>query len=670
MPDSLQRGWFAPIDPSYTTSQDYVSALEPICWDGQESLFELIIKQSSDVICLHSADGHYEFISDAVTNMLGYTAQELSGQALFAFMHPEDAERLRQTDLAQLIDHKKAVKSRYRVLHKKGYYLWVESQYRPITNTQGQIVKIFSVTVDISTMRHIEGLMIEMQRMANIGGWEYDVSTKSMRWTEQMFKIFELPVDFSLQALTTLVNHFDHNNRSVLRKVLVACIADKQPYDVELKITTAKQRSIWVRAMGKPVIQNNQVIKVTGCIQDIQSIKETERRLEEALEEAHTATEAKARFVSVMSHEIRTPLNAVTGMAHLLMQEGPRADQMEYLRSLHFSAENLLGLVNNILDFSKLEAGKVNIEHIGFNLFALANSIKESLQVKAQEKDLRFNVFCDPRVPDVVMGDPVRLSQILTNLLNNAIKFTSTGSVTLDIKYEGEYEYGVALKFEVIDTGIGIPAEKHEVIFDDFQQASNTTTRQFGGTGLGLAITRRLLLLLDSDIALESAVDQGSKFYFVLHMPEAEATTYNDNEAAYFNGMEAEKLAGTTVLLVEDNDMNVLVATRFLQKWGIVPDVAYNGKEALDKIQAKDYDLVLMDLQMPEMDGIQATKAIRKLRGERFQKMPIVALTASANRDTRQEVLNYGMNDFIAKPFHPQALYASIARLALSGTKA
>lgn len=396
-----------------------------------------------------------------------------------------------------------------------------------------------------------------------------------------------------------------------------------------------------------------------AIIRDISIRKEFEHALVSAKEYAEEASAAKANFLSTMSHEIRTPMNAVIGLTNLLLQQYPREDQLENLQILKFSGENLLVLINDILDFNKIEAGKLDIESIEFNLFDVVKSVQKALNIKAKEKGIYLNLEMSANLPEQMKGDPVRLAQILNNLMGNAIKFTETGSVTLIVRIESQTETEIFLDFQVNDTGIGIPADKLDSIFESFNQSDSSITRKYGGTGLGLAITRRLLELQNSNITVESTVGKGSQFSFLLRF---EKSTQVLRPKAQPADISRKTLVGHRILLVEDNKINQIVAAKFLSNWGLVVEIADNGKIAVEMILKNEYDLVLMDLQMPEMDGYQATKVIREFEHERFQHLPIIALTASAMQPIQAQVKAVGMNDFISKPFQPDDLFTKLRR--------
>ncbi len=381
-------------------------------------------------------------------------------------------------------------------------------------------------------------------------------------------------------------------------------------------------------------------------------------RLMRDKEMAEHQAEIKTKFLSTMSHEIRTPMNGVIGLSNILLTENPREDQVQNLRTLKFSADLLLALINDILDYSKLEAGKISFEKIDFNLHHLVKNIISSLQITDKAQGLELIANIEDNVPKFVVGDPVRLSQILTNLVGNAIKFTKEGHVKVTLKLGNNSNN---IRFEIEDTGIGISKEKYNDIFQSFSQADTATTRKYGGTGLGLSITKKLLELQGSRIHVESEVNKGSVFFFNLNLPTGKENKQDTetNEEAFNPNVNFD---GAPILLVEDNRINVMVAKKFLTKWGLKVDVAENGQVAVDKVKENDYCLVLMDLDMPVMDGYQATKTIRSLGQDKFNDLPIIALSASAVADFKIRAMQSGMDEFITKPFQPKELFNQLSK--------
>jgi len=382
--------------------------------------------------------------------------------------------------------------------------------------------------------------------------------------------------------------------------------------------------------------------------------KEVEKKLVEAKEEAEKASLAKSEFLSIISHEIRTPLNAVIGMGHLLLKNNPRPDQVDNLETLKTSSDNLLVLINDILDFNKIEAGKLDLEIAPFNIKKLIKDIVSANKNGANERENRMALVIDEKVPDYFMGDALRIGQVFNNLVSNAVKFTHRGFISVRIDLQKLKPGSALLHISVHDTGVGIAKENLENIFTPFMQASTSITRQYGGTGLGLAISRRILGLFNSDVMVDSELGKGSKFHFLIELKTVNADEIHllENDIAGFD------LKNKRLLLVEDTLFNVLYATQLLEGWNATVDVAENGQIAVDMTQHTDYDIVLMDLQMPVMDGYTATLKIRGFN----QKVPIIALTAAATSDVRDKVLDSGMQDYIVKPFNPSELILKLKK--------
>jgi PAS domain S-box-containing protein len=401
--------------------------------------------------------------------------------------------------------------------------------------------------------------------------------------------------------------------------------------------------------------------KMQGAVNmliDITESKRAEEELTRSKNIAEQAAVAKSDFLSIMSHEIRTPMNAVMGFTTLLLQNA-REDQLEFLNMLKYSSDNLLALINDILDFSKIESGKIEFEKVDYNLKEVIENVQGLLIEKANDKNISLQTAIDPMVPEMVAGDPVRLGQILINLAGNAVKFTETGTVIIRASVESQDPENTTILFQVTDTGIGIPDDKQATIFDSFTQASSDTTRKYGGTGLGLSICKRLVELQGGEITLQSVQDEGSTFSLLLQTGKSIKPAVKSSVRAI---LPSKSLKGTRVLIAEDNKINVMVAQRFLQQWQVECHIAENGLIALQMVQEKEYDLVLMDLHMPEMDGLEATAAIRNLEETVYRELPIIALTASASEEVKDKVLRSGMNDYVTKPFDPDDLYNKISK--------
>ncbi len=431
-------------------------------------------------------------------------------------------------------------------------------------------------------------------------------------------------------------------------------LASGKSWRGEVTTQSDQGKTYWLSAALLPLAVPDEPRARWGVmIEDISNQKLTERyRLERDL--AQEATRAKSLFLANISHEIRTPMNAVVGLTALALGEEVSPRARSYLSQLQRSGSALLGVINDILDFSKLEEGKLELESVDFELTSLLDAVDAIARFRAEEKGLHFSIVVDPDIPSILRGDRLRLQQVLVNLVANALKFTEEGQVRVAVRHGSAAPSGgrVGLRFEVEDSGIGIAREDQGRLFQSFSQVDASTTRVYGGTGLGLAICQQLVLLMEGTLGLESEKGKGSLFWFdvVLHVGQAAA--------------EAEEtlrsLAGLRVLLAEDNKVNQLVAREILARVGIHPVVVANGVEAIERVEAEDFDVVLMDLQMPVMDGLEATRAIRRTRSA--DELPILAMTAHTFAQELETCLAAGMQDLIPKPVDPDGLYRTLSR--------
>ena len=398
--------------------------------------------------------------------------------------------------------------------------------------------------------------------------------------------------------------------------------------------------------------------------QDIKHRIRVEAELKIAKQAAEDANKIQEQFLANMSHEIRTPMNAVVGMSNLILQSELQPKQLEYMKAIKQSSDNLLIIINDILDFSKIRAGKIEIEHIDFRLSDLLQGLYNTFKFKVEEKNLQFIHQIDSTLPDVILGDPVRLNQILINLIGNAIKFTETGSITIECFPLNKNSDSVTIQFNVKDTGIGISENKLSTIFESFSQAASDTTRKYGGTGLGLTISKQLIEIQGGEIEVKSMLNVGTTFSFHLTFAIGSQTNLKDFK---IQKVSTAALTGIKILLVEDNHFNQVVAVDTLNLLikDLQIDIAENGKIALEKVSQKKYDILLMDVHMPDLDGYETTKAIRSSKTF-YSEVPIMAMTASATMEEVQKCFKSGMNDCIAKPFDPNVLMQKIAALLLS----
>ena len=391
--------------------------------------------------------------------------------------------------------------------------------------------------------------------------------------------------------------------------------------------------------------------------------EEAKAKAESATKIAEDAVRAKQQFLSNMSHEIRTPMNAIIGFTKVVLKTDLTAKQKEYLTAIKMSGDSLIVLINDILDLAKVDAGKMTFEQTPFKLSQSIAAMLHLFETKIQEKNLSLSKVYDPQIPEVLVGDPVRLHQIIINLVSNAVKFTSTGKITVSVRLLDSVDDSVTIEFAISDTGIGIPEDKIQQIFENFHQATSGTSRLYGGTGLGLAIVKQLVESQGGKVQVKSKIDEGSTFSFTLNFQKTKDKAILETEILELD----REVKNIKVLVVEDMALNQLLMKTLLDDFGFERDIAENGKIAIEKLQTQKYDIILMDLQMPEMNGFEATKHIRNIM---LSNIPIIALTADVTTVDLEKCKEVGMNDYIAKPVDERLLFSKILNLVKKTTLA
>lgn len=617
-------------------------------------------RKSPSGIFIRDAEGRILWMNEALENIIGYSFAELEGKIMGNTFVGEDTDLKVVESAIKAVEENRPYEIEVKLYKKDRTPRWVFLSNSPLFNEAGNVDRQIGVMVDITERKKSEEELTKLSLVASntTSGVIINNSEGKVEWVN---KAFENITGYTINEVNG--NHLGDVLKGELTDISIIQKArelsqNKQSFEVDLLIYRKDGQPLWISVINSVIIGNSgNVDKYIEVIIDITAKKKAEIELIMAKEEALQLSRAKDMFISVMSHEIRTPLNAVIGMSHLLLEDSPLESQKENLSILQFSAENLMTLINDVLDFTKIETGNIELEKANVDMRELIQSINTSMRYRAEEKNIYLSESIDDAVPAVVIGDRTRLCQILLNLVSNAVKFTDEGGINIDLKVIQESDKDVRIRFSVSDTGIGIATDKLHTIFEQFKQAEPDTTRKYGGTGLGLAISKRLIELHDSRINVDSIPNKGSTFWFTITFKKKTSTHLNNNSSNLEAGLKIN------VLVVDDNQINRLLINKILKKWGANADFAENGIEAIHKIENnRNYNVVLMDIHMPQMGGLEATQIIRAMPDPYFQQLPIIALTASMLSNQMGEIDNAGMNDYVLKPFDPKSLYDKLSR--------
>jgi two-component system sensor histidine kinase/response regulator len=644
---------------------------------ASEERYRLMAENATDVIARFSLEGELLYASPATLPLLGYQLPEIVGQSMYAFVHPDDLEAV--ADLQRTVAAGGTRSVVFRLRRKDGTYVWMESNARGVCDARtGAVREIVAVSRDVTGRKRAEAALEEALRerenvMETIPDLLYtlDLDGRLIRWNRRLEAATGLTPDELMHR--SALEFFAPEIRQAVDQAISRGFTEGET-QVEAALLSKDEPAIHYHWTGVPLRDaQGRIIGLTGVGRDITELKQVQAELQRAKEIAEAANRAKSEFVANISHEIRTPMNGIIGMTDLTLSTDLSPEQREQLAMVKTSAESLLTLLNDLLDFSKIEAGKLQLHSVPFRLRDSLDAMLKPFALRAFEKGLHLDCRTAANVPDTLTGDDGRLRQILINLVGNAIKFTDRGGITVEV---GVAEAGtqrflpgaeVRLHFRVRDTGIGISADKHRAIFQAFEQADGSTTRKFGGTGLGLAIASQLVVMMGGEIWLESAPGRGSEFHFTARFGVAAQSLAQTARARSLADASDSPAVSLRVLLAEDNPVNQKLMLRLLEKRGHVVLVVNNGKDAVAATRDYAFDAVLMDLQMPEMDGLEATAAIRDHERGAGGHLPIVALTAHAMAGDEQRCLAAGMDAYIAKPVDSQLLFRVLAKVTSAG---
>ena len=634
-------------------------------------LFHCISRTSIDGFWILNEEGRIFEVNDAYCQMSGYSQEELLQLRCDDLEGIESPDEIKQRLRSLQIQPHQRFESKHR--RKDGVLFDVEVSVHglgPGKHILNFVRDITAIKLAKKELKQTKTRLAVATLAGGVGLWSYDIVKNIIKWDDQMCALYGLePATFggTYEAWKEAL-HPDDAAQSDL-EIQLALRGEKE-FDAEFRTVWPDGSIHYIRAVAIVLRDDSgSPLQMIGTNWDISAQKQAEMELRLAKEVAESATQAKSEFLANMSHEIRTPMNAILGFSELALEMELNPKLSDYLKKIHLSAQALLGIINDILDFSKLEAKQLQVEQQRFNIGKVMTLLSVMFGGMALDKGLDFVIDYAADLPQVVVGDPLRLQQILINLVSNAIKFSERGSVLVRVEVAKKTADVCHLCFSVQDTGIGIAPENLDKIFTAFIQADSTITRQYGGTGLGLSISTALAKLMGGSLTAASMVGHGSTFSltlpFRLEMEKAEENSQRDDEGSVADEKDtkqrlARNLAGARILLVEDNYLNRQIAVEILSKAKLTIDEAVNGLQAVAAVERGHYDAVLMDIQMPEMDGLTATEIIRR----RFDRLhlPIIAMTAHAFDEHRKQCLDAGMNDFVSKPIDRQQLFAVLQR--------
>ncbi|HSJ68572.1 MAG TPA: PAS domain S-box protein [Anditalea sp.] len=657
----------------YATARDVTQSRKI---DEENKRLSLVAKNTSNIIIITDKHSRIQWVNEPFENITQYKLEEIAGLKLFKFLNNEEASKETKAQIKYAIKNKIPFSGEILNKNKAGENYWIHIKITPVFDDNQEVINFIAIESDITEkIQRSQKIISLMKTQQSIfDGASYSIIYTDIKGTIKMINKACLSllgydeeeiIDIATPSLFHDRQEVITHNRQLSAKLGVTIPLDETfVYKARLEnkadanewtfITKSGQRiPVWLSITCINDKEGN-VLGYLGVAEDYTLKKKVESDLINAKKIAEQAVKSKDNFLANMSHEIRTPMNAIIGFTDLLAMTPLNAEQKDFVGNVKMAGDNLLLLINDILDLSKIESGKLIIDAQPFNLKTTLKHVYDLLNVKAIEKGLDFNLFLDADMPDMIEGDKGRINQIVMNLAGNAIKFTKKGEVNILVKKVKETDKSITLKFSIKDTGIGISSEKLETIFERFSQGEDSTTRNFGGSGLGLNISKQLIELQNGELKVRSLVNVGSEFYFSLDYKKVDQNNINQK----LEILQPETPNGRlSILLCEDNVINQRLAYNVIRNFGFEIDIADNGQEGLDKLKIKEYDLILMDLQMPIKDGYQTTIFIRE---NLKLDIPIIAMTAHSLVGERQKCYDIGMNAYVPKPFKQDELLAKI----------
>jgi PAS domain S-box-containing protein len=604
-------------------------------------------------------DGKFRFVNARFEEILGFSKEELLGTESLSYVHPEDRDGVRANAVRVLKNgsNKEYHPYEYRIVSKSGEYRWIMETVAPIEYegkraALGNFMDITESKRAEEKLRENDRLLKEAQSLGKIGNGEYDLATQQATWSDEMYRLFERDKTLGPPDNRDLANP---EGNKAFTEALQFAIGQGQEGHTDLSVHLPSGKTAFFSLSIRPVKdEKGQLVKLFTVAQDITERKKVEEALQKAKETAEAATQAKSEFLAHMSHEIRTPMNAIVGLSHLALKTDLSPKQRDYLNKIQSSANALMGIINDILDLSKIEAGKLEIERTNFNMDQMVENVASMFSARVQEKGLSLNFRIAPDVPLALIGDPLRLGQVLINLLGNAVKFTESGEIRVSAELVAKETDNVTLVFSVRDTGIGMTEEQQARLFQSFTQADSSTTRKYGGTGLGLIISKQLVERMGGKIGVQSTPGMGSTFTFTAILG-IQAETPSQKKVV------PVALRGLKVLVVDDSPEATTIMRNMLTEMSFEVTIVNSGRAALSELAdpARNYGLVLLDWRMPDMDGFET---VRRIKSQiHLPKMPkIFMITAYGREEAMYQAKELGLDAFLVKPVSHSILFDSI----------